>query len=360
MKYRKTLAALAAMTIAASSAIATTIPASANSAQAAVKKEYVAQCGAKNSVVFLGVRGSTEIGYTDNAIITQGSKTPRKSFNPTTYSHMVSSTKDKKGKAKTKTELAKDRSSKYYGFGTRLPGMVSKIESEFIKKAKTKKVSAPKFSYLSVGYPAHIFSISQQTNLKLLEQFQLSAGQGTSSLTNVLMNLTSYCPNAQVVVLGYSQGAQVIHRTLEQIAPKKSFSKTPKIVSSVHLVADPLRNTRDQNVIHVATQDTSKFKNTIYRSGIFGGSGVNIPSSFKGKTYSYCSRGDFFCDSSLALKLRKTTQSLAVQGSDAQKIAYLVKKTKAEMAVHTQSYNTGGQRSVIAKYAVNRYTPKAK
>lgn len=54
----------------------------------------------------------------------------------------------------------------------------------------------------SVDYPA------------TLDNYASSSSMGTAALTQMLTNFTSQCPQSKVVLLGYSQGAQVVGDTL--------------------------------------------------------------------------------------------------------------------------------------------------
>ncbi|KAJ7851458.1 cutinase [Mycena leptocephala] len=116
----------------------------------------------------------------------------------------------------------------------------------------------------SVNYPA------------TLTNYDSSESLGVTDMRNKLAAQARSCPNTKIVLMGYSQGAQV--------------AGTPCQVAAVILMGDPA---------HVAGESFQK-GTANNRNGIFPRSNHGLE-QFSAKIASFCDTGDEFCASGLSL-----------------------------------------------------------
>ena len=106
----------------------------------------------------------------------------------------------------------------------------------------------------SLDYPA--ISISDSFGLVLLNgDYDRSVKAGVDSLLSDLDALREECPLTQIVLIGYSQGSQVIKTAMEGRSPVDR-------IASVVLLADPTRETTQPGVVRLGSGGD--------RSGAFG------------------------------------------------------------------------------------------
>jgi cutinase len=84
--------------------------------------------------------------------------------------------------------------------GTGEPGTLGWIVGDPVSAALKKKISGKAFSTYRVNYPA---------DLSLT-----SAGQGNTDLVNHVKSQAASCPNQRFVLVGYSQGANVVDNSM--------------------------------------------------------------------------------------------------------------------------------------------------
>lgn len=127
-----------------------------------------------------------------------------------------------------------------------------------------------------------------------------SANSGTKILTNAILDIEKRCPLTKIIVMGYSQGAQVVHQALSSF----SFEQANH-VSSVVLIADPLRDKDDPNSVVYDPknhpEELAQIGSSDLRGGIINGSarlelsGFAIPSSLKDRVIEVCNTDDIVC-----------------------------------------------------------------
>lgn len=285
---KRILTAVLSAALVATSALAVSAPASA---APSTKTQFTTACGAKNSVVFLAARGSGETGHTGGV----GTKKTKKNPTPKTVWFNQNKNATVVSAANGSSKTAKQ--SRYYGFGERLPLTVTQTIKRINAKAGSKKVH---YSYLPVAYEARILvskkPLGNPAIIDATSDYKESLAGGYQDLSQTLNNLSKYCPNAQVILLGYSQGAHAIHHTLAKV-PSAHVKKYAKFISSAHLIADPIRNTaKDKNIV-----DVQIGKGKPNKTGLFGLSSLNTPKEFK--VFSYCARSDVICDAKRPISL---------------------------------------------------------
>ncbi|KAF9465875.1 cutinase [Collybia nuda] len=141
--------------------------------------------------------------------------------------------------------------------------------------------SAQTVSRESVDYPAVLFP------------YDPSEQAGVTAMTALLARKTSACPNTKIVLMGYSQGAQVSGDVLQARAPG-----TNKVVAVV-LMGDPAHVHGESFQKGTANQLNGLFPRT-----------PGALEAFSAQLASYCDVGDLFCASgtSTAIHLGYVTE----------------------------------------------------
>ena len=131
------------------------------------------------------------------------------------------------------------RGSGQQGFGEQVGGVVEAASAELWGSGRS-------VADIALEYPA--VSITDSFGLSLFNgDYQLSVDEGVTALTDQLDDLRTNCPSSAVVLVGYSQGAQVI---------KLATSDRPPIdrIASIVLLADPIRDSTQPGVVHIGSQ----------------------------------------------------------------------------------------------------------
>jgi cutinase len=131
----------------------------------------------------------------------------------------------------------------------------------------------------SLEYPA--ISVSDSFGLVLINgRYDASVHAGVTALRATIGRLAGECPTTDVVLVGYSQGAQVIKTALEGSQPGYR-------ISGVVLLADP---TRDRSQLGI----TRLGDPAVERSGSFGA--IALPDHLRTVTIDVCAEGDGVCE----------------------------------------------------------------
>jgi hypothetical protein len=127
----------------------------------------------------------------------------------------------------------------------------------------------------------------------VLTPYGPSVSEGVQALTEQLQTQAENCPGQQVVLMGYSQGANVIGDVLGGGGGGALGAETPPAdssitdqVSAVILMGDPR---------HVAGAEFNA--GTAQNDGLFARAEDQSLDAFADKTQSYCDEGDLFCAS---------------------------------------------------------------
>jgi hypothetical protein len=129
----------------------------------------------------------------------------------------------------------------------------------------------------ALDYPA--ISISDSFGLVLLNgDYDRSVKAGVDSLLSDLDALREECPLTQIVLIGYSQGSQVIKTAMEGRSPVDR-------IASVVLLADPTRETTQPGVVRLGPEGEM--------SGAFGS--IMFPDHLRTAAIDVCAVGDGVC-----------------------------------------------------------------
>ncbi|KAJ7901444.1 cutinase [Mycena leptocephala] len=134
------------------------------------------------------------------------------------------------------------------------------------------------------GIIGSVVSAVVQGSSQKLSLVNRSESRGVTDMRNKLAAQARSCPNTKIVLMGYSQGAQVAGDTM--VADGAGVSQ----VAAVILIGDPA---------HVAGESFQK-GTANNRNGIFPRSNHGLE-QFSAKIASFCDTGDEFCASGLSL-----------------------------------------------------------
>jgi hypothetical protein len=147
----------------------------------------------------------------------------------------------------------------------------------------------PGLSAAPVSYPAVAVGYATQD---YGTAYRDSVSAGENALQTALIVLWSRCPDTDVVLAGYSQGAQVAGDVADALRPGERAK-----VAAVVLFGDPRFNPRQPKVDAAGTGYSSKL------SGIYQFVDKRmraVPGDLVARTRSYCLKGDVICNFSLA------------------------------------------------------------
>jgi acetylxylan esterase len=152
--------------------------------------------------------------------------------------------------------------------------------------------SAQTVSRASVSYPA------------TLTNYASSSAQGVAALKTQLTNAVNACPNEKIVLLGYSQGAQVVLDVLGGGGGGTLGATTAPIATSIATHVQAVATFGDPR--HVTGQAFDLGTST--HNGLFPRTTaeLNTLKSFAPRIQAYCDSQDEFCDSGASLEVHLT------------------------------------------------------
>jgi hypothetical protein len=171
----------------------------------------------------------------------------------------------------------------YYGFKNYL--------SSFGHSDSDYKLLGLRYRALGVGY--------NPLNFGTLGYFD-SIYEGVDHMIDALYDQRSKCPSERAVLVGYSQGALVIHLVLRQLQDSDPAMLGPSRIAGVMLVADPAKTEDGQETLWEDENQEAQ-----PGSGVAGATGIwtkakmpdrgPIPSAITSRTISICHDNDFVC-----------------------------------------------------------------
>ena len=166
------------------------------------------------------------------------------------------------------------RGSGQAGFGTQVGGVVEDLE-ETLARAGYDVESIP------LDYPA--ISLVDSFGLALFTgEYDASVDKGVTALAARLDTAANVCPGTGIILVGYSQGAQVVKRTMADRPP------VDRIVSVV-LLGDPTRDILQSGLVRLGAP-------FIESEGSLGG--FPIPDQIRPLTVDICAVDDSVCSNS--------------------------------------------------------------
>ncbi|CAN8101533.1 unnamed protein product [Discula destructiva] len=154
------------------------------------------------------------------------------------------------------------------------PGVIGQVATQVMAQLPGSDTEA-------VAYPA------------TLNNYPSSEAAGVSAMTALLTGYASRCPDSKIVMMGYSQGAQVAADVMCGTDEGPGFAATSAVkttvqdrVAAVVLMGDPSK-----------AQNQSFINGTSTKNGIFPRGNTNACNDIAKRMVSYCNAGDTFCDS---------------------------------------------------------------
>ncbi|KAG8159911.1 hypothetical protein KVR01_010548 [Diaporthe batatas] len=166
-----------------------------------------------------------------------------------------------------------------------------------------------------------------------LDGYQNSEGQGVAAMTQLVNNYAQACPNSRMVLMGYSQGAQVTADTVcgSNIA---GFAQTQAVstavtdkVAAIVLMGDPT---------HLVGQPFNE--GTATRNGTFPRVDSSGCAPVASKMVSFCNADDTFCDSGNNI----TVHLSYVQDNGTSAVNFITEKVKGGSGSSNSSGSTSG------------------
>jgi len=101
----------------------------------------------------------------------------------------------------------------------------------------TQSAASTTVGAVNLVYPA----ASVDNLMSASAQYMASIATGINELRTFLLAQETLCPSQRIVLVGYSQGAMVIHNVLVSLASTNAAAIAPQHIAAVLLVADPSR-----------------------------------------------------------------------------------------------------------------------
>ena len=143
----------------------------------------------------------------------------------------------------------------------------------------------------SLKYPA------RQAELLALDPQAYFGGleRGVSNAKALLAKQVGACPRQRYVLVGYSQGAMVMHRVLQDLrAEGSSATKETRRIDAAVLLADGDRSSADHLV---SSGSAGKGRGISYLSPADSRvRGTQVPTRLTSRVFSVCEQGDVICD----------------------------------------------------------------
>jgi acetylxylan esterase len=137
-----------------------------------------------------------------------------------------------------------------------------------------------------------------------LTNYADSSAQGVSALTTQLTSQVEQCPDQEIVLAGFSQGAHVVLDVLGGGGGGALGEPTPPVSSSIASHVTAIATFGDPR--HVVDQPSDLGTST--RNGLFPRSDdqLRILAGFADRTQAFCDSGDPFCEKGLRLAVHST------------------------------------------------------
>lgn len=175
---------------------------------------------------------------------------------------------------------------------------VTQIRARGITKVRSQTVDYPAddvsvLSQLPSGPSQYFAGIDKGLKNTLAQLAQITSGFDASGAT---------CSGARIVLMGYSQGAMVMHRALEALAPGGTAANPSLLdrIAGALLIADGDKMPGDVSLSHVFTPWTNwslGLAQNVALRGVSGASGKAFSDRVRSKVFQVCRTGDVVCDS---------------------------------------------------------------
>jgi Cutinase len=170
------------------------------------------------------------------------------------------------------TSIIGARGSGQSGYGDQVGGVVEAAMTSLATLGRSVTADA-------LDYPA--ISITDSFGLALFNgDYERSVEAGVEALEASLSDIATRCPATEVVLVGYSQGSQVIKLALQGVDPRLR-------IGGVILLADPMRDPTQRGIVRLGNP-------AVDRDGTFGA--LAVPERMRPVTIDVCADGDGICE----------------------------------------------------------------
>lgn len=142
--------------------------------------------------------------------------------------------------------------------------------------------------------PVDYNSTSVRTLLTNHDAYFQNIGTGVDWTVNYLTQQAKNCPDQQIVLAGFSQGAMVMHRVILQLAGTANGSQILSRLIDAILIGDGDQVPNDNQVRFGSAADNARGVGQAYRN-ISGTSTAKFPASVGSQVLSVCNRHDIVC-----------------------------------------------------------------
>ncbi|PSR83389.1 cutinase-domain-containing protein [Coniella lustricola] len=205
------------------------------------------------------------------------------------------------------------------------PGVIGQVATQVAAQL-------PGSDMVSVVYPATI------------NDYTTSEDMGVVAMTKLVTDYASRCPSSKMVLMGYSQGAQVTADVLCGRSDGATFTTTQAApttitdkVAAVVLMGDPSKTTTE-----------TFLQGTSTKNGIFPRQDIAGCGAVANRMVSYCNAGDTFCDSGNSLQVHLSY----VQNNGTSAVTFVLNQIKpgtAAAASAAGGTSSNGTAAVAAK-----------
>jgi hypothetical protein len=235
---------------------------------------------------------------------------------------------------------------------------------------RLKLPSTTKLRYINVPYDAVMAQLGVITAPALgeslemasaakwinLPQYKNSVRGGSVWAGQIINKVVERCGGTtKIVLLGYSQGAQVIHDVVANPAFQHNSA-----VSAAWLIADPKRNGADLSTVgydgHTVTASPGQI---LSRSAGGLATGPDFPATMKGKIMSACVPTDIVCDTpALASIAKACPPTIAVTARGACLKNAAGQRFNLGLKIHSGSYHSPVNHTAPASWIVSKLPTK--
>jgi hypothetical protein len=171
-----------------------------------------------------------------------------------------------------------------YGLGPTVLSAVEQITGRLAGHRSTRVVA--------ISYPAK--AVLTPDILRKPDEYFVGLGQGVDAATSVLDGRVT-CTQERVVLVGYSQGAMLMHRALRRLDASPSRRSILDRVDAVLLVGDGDRVTGDR-ITEIGTMHPSRKGIGLLWPSQSGSSAAKLPGTVGERVFGVCLRDDPVCD----------------------------------------------------------------
>ncbi len=122
-----------------------------------------------------------------------------------------------------------------------------------------------------------------------------SVEEGRTTLTSLVADIDNLCDGATVYLIGYSQGASVVHTAIDELP-----GEYRRRIGGVVVLANPYRDADDPNVLHFTNEpDPNRVGDPAPHTRDGSLTALPVPDWIEGSFYSACAQRDTVCNFAL-------------------------------------------------------------